>query len=278
MDHIGIDVHKNASQVCIRTETGRLVERRVRTDRQSIAKWLGRRDKARILIESSTESEWVARCLEELGHEVIVADPNFAPMYAQRSRKVKTDRRDARALCEACELGAYRPAHRSSDRSRALRAQVAVREALVHTRTRDISLIRALLRQQGYRVRSGSARRSNLQLAITPPTLAPRQVRRGQTILMGMRGRRISGRKHQVQQSHHPSGVRKLGETLEGSDCTGTPETSFHCTLREEVSHLHRFRGQSRSDEIVRGLSYAMDERGVHPRARRLSTTCTSFH
>ena len=98
MDHIGIDVHKNASQVCIRTETGQLIERRVRTDRESFAKFLGKRDKARIVVESSTESEWVARCLEELGHEVIVADPNFAPMYAQRSRKVKTDRRDARAL------------------------------------------------------------------------------------------------------------------------------------------------------------------------------------
>ena len=157
MDHIGIDVRKNASQVCIRTETGQLIERRVRTDRESFAKWLGKRDKARILIESSTESEWVARCLEELGHEVIVADPNFAPMYAQRRRKVKTDRRDARALCEACELGAYRPAHRSSEASRALRAQVAVREALVQTRSRHISLIRALLRQQGYRVRSGGA-------------------------------------------------------------------------------------------------------------------------
>ena len=157
MDHIGIDVHKNASQVCIRTETGQLIERRVRTDRESFFKLLGLRPRARILVESSTESEWVARCLEELGHEVIVADPNFAPMYAQRSRKVKTDRRDARALCEACELGAYRPAHRSSDRSRALRAQVAVREALVQTRTRHISLIRALLRQQGYRMRSGGA-------------------------------------------------------------------------------------------------------------------------
>ena len=146
---------QNASQVCIRTETGQLIERRIRTDRESFAKWLGNRPKARILVESSTESEWVARCLEELGHEVIVADPNFSPMYAQRSRKVKTDRRDARALCEACELGAYRPAHRSSDSSRALRAQVAVREALVQTRTRHISLIRALLRQQGYRMRSG---------------------------------------------------------------------------------------------------------------------------
>ena len=103
MDHIGIDVHKNECQVCIRTETRQLVERRVRTDRDSFAKWLGKRNKARILVESSTESEWVARCLEEARTRVIVADPNFAPMYAQRSRKVKTDRRDARVLCEACE-------------------------------------------------------------------------------------------------------------------------------------------------------------------------------
>jgi hypothetical protein len=38
-----------------------------------------------------------ARCLEALGHEVIVADPNFAPMNAARTRKVKTDRHGARA-------------------------------------------------------------------------------------------------------------------------------------------------------------------------------------
>ena len=31
----------------------------------------------------------MARCLEALGHAVIVADPNFAPMYATRTRKVK---------------------------------------------------------------------------------------------------------------------------------------------------------------------------------------------
>ena len=48
------------------------------------------RPRARILIEASTESEWVARCLERLGHEVIVADPNYAPMYATRSRRVRT--------------------------------------------------------------------------------------------------------------------------------------------------------------------------------------------
>jgi transposase len=80
-------------------------------------------------------------------------------MYATRSRKVKTDRRDARALAEACLLGAYRPAHRLSDPQRHVRGRLGVRDALVHTRTRYISLIRALLRQHGYRVPSGSAER-----------------------------------------------------------------------------------------------------------------------
>jgi transposase len=63
-----------------------------------LAEELGARAPARILLESATEREWVARCLEELGHEVIVADSNFAPMYATRTRKVKTDRRDARGI------------------------------------------------------------------------------------------------------------------------------------------------------------------------------------
>jgi len=157
MDHIGIDVHKRESQIYLLAEDGEIIERRIRTEGERFAAVLGDRPRARILIEASTDSEWVARCLEALGHEVIVADPNFAPMYATRTRKVKTDRRDARALAEACLLGAYRPAHRLSDPQRHVRGRLGVRDALVHTRTRYISVIRALLHQHGYRVPSGSA-------------------------------------------------------------------------------------------------------------------------
>jgi len=157
MDHIGIDVHKRESQIYILAEGGEVIEQRIRTEAERFAAVLGSRPRARILIEASTESEWVARCLETLGHEVIVADPNFAPMYATRSRKVKTDRCDARALAEACLLGAYRPAHRLSDAQRHVRGRLGVRDALVQTRTRYISVIRALLRQHGYRVPSGGA-------------------------------------------------------------------------------------------------------------------------
>lgn len=79
-------------------------------------------------------------------------------MYATRSRRVKTDKRDARTLAEACRLGAYRPAHRASDRQRHVRAQLAVREAMVRTRSKYISLVSTLLRRDGFRVPSGAAR------------------------------------------------------------------------------------------------------------------------
>ena len=88
MDHTGIDVHKRESQIYILAEGGEVIEQRIRTEPERFSAVLGTRPRARILIEASasTESEWVARCLEALGHEVVVADPNFAPMYATRSR------------------------------------------------------------------------------------------------------------------------------------------------------------------------------------------------
>ena len=45
MDHIGIDVHKKNSQICIVTEHGELIERRIRTSPRGSPKSLapGRR-------------------------------------------------------------------------------------------------------------------------------------------------------------------------------------------------------------------------------------------
>jgi transposase len=157
MDTIGIDVHKKESQVCILRDDGKFLEPpRVPTTVEALRKLFGGRQPAKILMESSTESEWVARLLEEMGHEVVVADPNFAPMYATRNKKVKTDKRDARTLAEACRLGAYRPAHRVSDQQWVVRSLLTLRETVIRTRTKYISVVRSLLRHQGYRVPSGS--------------------------------------------------------------------------------------------------------------------------
>jgi hypothetical protein len=50
MDHIGIDVHKKESQLCILSEDGERLESRVRTTPARFADVLGSRPRARILL------------------------------------------------------------------------------------------------------------------------------------------------------------------------------------------------------------------------------------
>ncbi|HEX9705264.1 MAG TPA: hypothetical protein VGA20_08470, partial [Gemmatimonadales bacterium] len=61
MDTIGLDLHKRESQLGILTDDGEVIERRIVTSRERFTAVLGGRPPARILLEASTESEWVAR-------------------------------------------------------------------------------------------------------------------------------------------------------------------------------------------------------------------------
>lgn len=168
MEIIGLDLHKRESQLSIKTADGAIVERRIGTSREWLTAVLGQRPRARILLEAMTESEWVARHLESLGHEVIVADPNYAAMYATRSRRAKTDKRDARTLREACETGTYRHAHRLSEPRRRVRADLAVRDALVRTRARYVSLAKTFVRRDGLRVPTSSSACAADRIAALP--------------------------------------------------------------------------------------------------------------
>ncbi len=152
MDIVGLDLHKRECQLARKTPDGTITDRRIATSGAHLTAVFGEQPRGHILLEASTESEWVARHLEALGHEVIVADPNFAPMYATRTRRTKTDKRDARALMEACDTGAYRPAHRLAEGRRHVRAELAVRDALVRTRARYATLAKTFVRRDGLRV------------------------------------------------------------------------------------------------------------------------------
>jgi transposase len=161
-----IDLHMRYSQVRIIDADGQVVrERRVVTSAERLVAVFAGHGPMRILLETGTESEWVAQALETAGHEVIVADPNYAPMYGEIRRKVKTDRRDGAALAEANRRGWYRATHRVSAAQRALRQQLRSRRRLVQMRAGTIALIRSLLRQSGYRLVSSSSERVPHQLA-----------------------------------------------------------------------------------------------------------------
>jgi transposase len=158
MEYGAIDLHKKESQIRIVTEGGQVIDQRIATTRERFTQVFWGRPPMRVLVESSTESEWVAQHLEEMGHEVVVADPNYAPMYGQRSRRIKTDRRDVAALTEACQRGTYRPAHRRSARQQEVQSRLHVRQGLTQTRTRAILLARSITRAAGLRIAGGESR------------------------------------------------------------------------------------------------------------------------
>jgi transposase len=161
-----IDLHMRQSQIRIVDEAGAVLrDQRVPTSRERLAKAFDGLGPMRIVVETGTESEWVAQALEAAGHTVIVVDPNYAPMYGDLQRRVKTDRRDVAALAEANRRGWYRAAHRTSATQRTTRQILRARRLVVQMRSGAVALVRALLKQDGDRLPRCSAERVPARLA-----------------------------------------------------------------------------------------------------------------
>jgi transposase len=169
MEYGAIDLHARHTLIRIVKEDGTvLLDRRITTTREELTAIFEGRPRARIVVESGTESEWVAQTIEACGHEVIVAAPSYALMYGHRDPQIKTDRRDVNALTEACRRGIYKRAHRASAEQRAHRRALRVRSHLVRVRTQAINQVRMQLRQEGYRLRRCSTGAMSTHYAALP--------------------------------------------------------------------------------------------------------------
>ena len=146
----------------------RVLVQRVTTTREALRGVFEGRPALRVLVESSTESDWAAQTLEGCAHEVIVAFAEYGRCTAIATPHIKMDRRDVRALAEACRLGIYRRAHRVGVEQRQRRRELRVREQLVRTRTQFINLVRAQLRQEGHRLPSGASHTVPRRYATVP--------------------------------------------------------------------------------------------------------------
>ena len=145
MEHIAIDLGSRESQLCVRDETGRILEqRRCRT--QALAWHLKRRAPARVVLETSAEAFTVADLARAHGHEVRVVPATLVRALGVGARGIKTDVRDAQVLSEASCRMDLPSVHVPSAVSRRLRAMSTAREALVTARTQLINAVRGLLR------------------------------------------------------------------------------------------------------------------------------------
>jgi hypothetical protein len=61
MEYVGIDLPKKESPICLLTEAGEVIDRRIRTEPERFAEVLGGRPRARILVEAPAEKGRVGR-------------------------------------------------------------------------------------------------------------------------------------------------------------------------------------------------------------------------
>jgi transposase len=106
----------------------------------------------RIALECGTHSPWVSRLLEELGHQVIVANPRKIP--AITASPSKNDRNDAQWLAR---FAAQDPRLLSPVQHRSLKRQqdlnlIQARATLVRARTMIVNALRGLVKSAGARL------------------------------------------------------------------------------------------------------------------------------
>ena len=170
---IGIDLGDVWSHYCTLNQQGEVIDRgRFRTTPKAIEKWFVDVPQARVAMEAGVHSIWISEQLQELGHEVIVA--NVRELRAISHSDRKSDQVDAEKLARYARLdpSILRPiAHRTVEQQQAL-TLIRARALMVRLRTAAINAVRGLTKACGHRMPASAtpcfAQRS---MAAMPPGL-----------------------------------------------------------------------------------------------------------
>ena len=150
---VGVDLGDRDSRWCGGDGSGEVVEEgRLRTTEAGFRRRFGGTDRSRVVLEVGTHSPWVSRLLEELGHEVLVANPRQLRLIYRNDRK--SDRVDAEYLAR---IGRLDPKLLSPVSHRGRQTQVALavlrsRTVLVGARTRLVNHVRGAVKSVGGRL------------------------------------------------------------------------------------------------------------------------------
>ena len=160
MNHVAIDLGGRESQICVRNETGTVLEEE-RCTTTGLRRRLAQIPRSHVVMETCAEAFAVANWAKAAGHEVTVVPSSLVKSLGVGARGVKTDVRDARNLSEAaCRMSQLPSVHVPSARSRELKELSTMRESLVSARTKLINTTRSWLRMQGLpALRGGNANR-----------------------------------------------------------------------------------------------------------------------
>ena len=156
---IGLDLGDRNSYYCVVNEVGELVlEQKIATSAKALEGEFGAMPRSRIALEIGTHSSWISRLLQQLGHEVIVANARKVRLIGESLKK--DDRLDAQTLARLARIDPellYPVKHRSA-RAQADLTLIRARAGLVRARTGLVNTARSLAKSYGERLRGCNVR------------------------------------------------------------------------------------------------------------------------
>lgn len=155
---IGLDLGDRSSYFKVFDELGELVEEgRIPTTSKALQEKFGSMSPARIALEVGTQSGWVSRELQGLGHEVIVANARKLRLIYENKRT--DDRVDAEYLARVARLDVklLSPIQHRGVQAQADLELIRARENLLRCRTQLINHVRSAAKLMGGRLPASSA-------------------------------------------------------------------------------------------------------------------------
>lgn len=150
---IGMDLGDKVSRYCVISGNAEIkLEGSVATNRKAMEAVFAGLARCRIAIEVGTHSPWLSRVLQELGHEVVVANPRQMKLISTSSRK--DDRMDAQMLARLARVdpALLRPIQHRSEKAQGDLMEIRVRAELVEARTALVNSARGLTKAMGERL------------------------------------------------------------------------------------------------------------------------------
>jgi transposase len=149
---VGVDLGDRKSVVCRLNAGGEVVQRRtLGTTRAEFEMYFRELLKVRVVIEVGTHSPWISRLLEELGHEVIVANPS--KIRGKKGRR-KNDKIDAEFLARQgrADPNLLYPIKHRGEQAQVDLVMLSSRDCLVKCRSLLISHTRGAVKSVGGRI------------------------------------------------------------------------------------------------------------------------------
>ncbi len=200
---IGLDLGDRSSRVCEVDGAGTVTkDTTIGTTPAFIKRHFAGRERCRVVLEVGTHSPWVARLLEECGHEVIVANPSA--MYGSRrarGRRRRNDQMDAAFLARQgrADVTLLHPIVHRSARAQQHLELIRARDEMVGARTKLINHVRGAVKSFGHRIQKCSA----AAFANQAPADVPAELQPSLTPLLEVIGdltRRIAAYDRQVKE------------------------------------------------------------------------------